>query len=286
MREFGDHTMRALSAPRDGSEQLSPVTSLEGGAAVVVLGASNVSRGIARLAAVATARQPGPVDLFVAAGHGRSYGANSRVLMRRLPSILGSGLWRALDREGVGDGRPVQALVTDIGNDLLYGFSVEQVAEWVRESLARLSARGAAVAVTRLPLASVDRVGPLQYRALRTLYVPGCPLSLDALKEAVRRLDAEVVAAAAEHDAAVLDQPGDWYGLDAMHVRRRCLDTLWHRACDAWGCGPASSVGRAGLARWAMLGSRAAEVRSLAYVPLFTPQPAYRGRDALRAWLY
>lgn len=255
-------------------------------AAIVVLGASNVSRGLARLAAVARARQPGPVDLFVAAGHGRSYGANSRVLMRRLPSILWSGLWRAIDREGIGDGRPLKALVTDIGNDLLYGFSVEQVAEWVRESLARLSARGATVAVTRLPLASVARVGPFQYRALRTLYVPGCPLSLDGLKEAVERLDAEVVAAAAEYGAAMLDQPGDWYGLDAMHVRRQCLDALWHRACDAWGCHPAMRRGQASLAEWAMLGSRAAEVRSLAHVPRFTPQPAYRSRDALRAWLY
>jgi len=256
------------------------------GAAVVVLGASNVSRGLARLAAVARARQPGPVDLFVAAGHGRSYGANSRVLMRRLPSILWSGLWRALDREGTGDGRPVQALVTDIGNDLLYGFSVEQVAEWVRESLARFAARGATIAVTRLPLASVDRVGPLQYRVLRTLYVPGCPLSLDALKDAVTRLDAEVVAAAAEHGAAVLDQPGEWYGLDAMHVRRGCLDRLWHRTCDAWGCGPALGDERAGLVEWARLGSRAAEVRSLAHVPRYTPQPACRGRDRLRVWLY
>lgn len=255
-------------------------------AAVVVLGASNVSRGLARLAAVATARQPGPVDLFVAAGHGRSYGANSRVVMRRLPSILGSGLWRALDREGVGDGRPVHALVTDIGNDLLYGFSVEQVAEWVRESLARLSARGATIAVTRLPLASVARVGPLRYRALRTLYVPGCPLSLTALKHAVERLDAEVVAAAAEYGVAVIDQPGDWYGLDAMHVRRRCLDVLWHRACDAWGCGAKACVGWASFTEWAMLGSRAAEVRSLAHVPRFTPQPAYRSRNALRVWMY
>jgi hypothetical protein len=256
------------------------------GAAVVVLGASNVSRGLARLAAVAKARQQGPIDLFVAAGHGRSYGANSRVFMRRLPSILWSGLWRAVDREGVGGGRPVQALVTDIGNDLLYGFSVEQVAEWVRESLARLSARGATIAITRLPLASVAQVGPLQYRALRTLYVPGCPLSLDALKDAVTRLDAEVVAAAAEHGAAVLDQPGEWYGLDAMHVRRGCLDRLWHRACDVWGCGPAASGDCAGLVEWARLGSRAAEVRSLAHVPRFTRQPVYRGRDRLRVWLY
>lgn len=256
------------------------------GSAIVVLGASNVSRGLARLAAVTRTRQPGPVDLFVAAGHGRSYGANSRVLMRRLPSILWSGLWRALDRERVGDRRPVHALVTDIGNDLLYGFSVEQVADWVRASLARLSARGATVAVTRLPLESVDRVGPLRYRALRTLYVPGCPLSLEGLKDAVERLDTEVVAAAAEYGAAVLDQPGDWYGLDAMHIRRPCLDALWHRACDAWGCYPAMRRGRASLAEWARLGSLAAEVRSLAHVPRFTPQPAHRSRDGLRVWLY
>ena len=256
------------------------------GAAVVVLGASNVSRGLARLAAVARARHSGPVDLFVAAGHGRSYGANSRVLMRRLPSILWSGLWRAVDRESGGDGLPLRALVTDIGNDLLYGFSVEQVAEWVRESLSRLSARGSTIAITRLPLASVARVGPLQYRALRTLYVPGCPLSIDALQDAVMRLDAEVVAAAAEHGAAVLDQPGEWYGLDAMHVRRRCLDRLWHRACDAWGCGLAAGDDRAGLVEWARLGARAAEVRSLARVPRFTPQPAYRSEDGQRVWLY
>lgn len=252
---------------------------------IVAIGASNLSRGLPRLVAAARARG-GPADVLAAAGHGRSYGANSRVLMRRLPSILGCGLWRAVDRAGVGDGRPVQALVTDIGNDLLYGFSVDQVAEWVRESLARLSARGAAVAVTRLPLASVARVGPLRYRALRTLYVPGCPLSLDVLKDAAERLDAEIVAAAAEHGATVLDQPGDWYGLDAMHVRRQCLDTLWHRACDAWGCGPAERVERASLAEWVTLGSRAAEVRSLTHMPRFTPQPAYRGRNGQRVWIY
>lgn len=254
--------------------------------AVVVLGASNVSRGLARLATVATARQPGPVDLFVAAGHGRSFGANSRVFMRRLPSILWCGLWRALDRADVGDGRPVHALITDIGNDLLYGFPVEQVSSWVRESLARLKDRGATVAITRLPLASVAGVGPLRYKALRTLYVPGCPLSLGELQRSAARLDAEIVATAADHGAVIIDQPGEWYGLDAIHVRRRHLDSLWHRACDAWGCGPAAGVKRASFIQWAALGSRAAEVRSLAGMPLFTPQPVHRGRDALRVWLY
>jgi hypothetical protein len=260
------------------------------GAAVVVLGASNVSRGLAHLAAVAGTRQPNRetsrLDLFVAAGHGRSFGANSRVFMRRLPSILWCGLWRALDREGVSHGRQVHALVTDIGNDLLYGFSVTQLTAWVDECLARLAARGATVAITRLPLPSLGQVGPVRYRALKRLYVPGCQLSLPALMDAAAALDEEVVRLAGRYSATLIEQPGDWYGLDAIHIRRRYLPALWHEACDAWGCPAAAGPARASFGRWAALGRRAPEVRSLAHRMRFTPQPSVHGPEALRLWLY
>ena len=95
----------------------------------VVLGASNVSRGLARLTAAVRARAgtraAAPADLFVAAGHGRGYAVTSRVGVRRLPSILASGLWRALDRERVS---APAALVMDVGNELLYGLGVAAVA--------------------------------------------------------------------------------------------------------------------------------------------------------------
>jgi len=251
--------------------------------AVVVLGASNVSRGLCRLSAVVRARSGGTADLFVAAGHGRSYGVNSRVALRRLPSILGCGLWRGLDREHAGDSPPL-ALVTDIGNDLLYGFAVDQVAAWVRESVRRLVDRGATIVITRLPLASIERVGAARYRALRTCYVPGCRLALDEMKSAARRLDEAVIAIAGDHAATVIEQPGEWYGLDAIHVRRRRLDDLWQRACDAWGL-PEVVPSRLSLSDWVGLGTRAAEVRSLARRMRFTPQPVVQRPD-LRLWLY
>lgn len=257
---------------------------------VVVLGASNVCRGLARFTAVLESREPEPLDLFLAVGHGRSYGATSRVWLRRLPSIIRCGLWRALDREPSSDPRPV-ALVTDIGNDLLYGFAPAQVAEWVEACLAGLRERGLRIAITGLPLASVARVGAIRYRALCTLYVPGCPLTLPGLRAAAEELDARVAALAARHGAAHIAQPAEWYGLDAIHVRRRRLDDLWQRVADAWGL-PAtasatpSSPRRSGsFARWAAVGSRAAEVRSLAGRPRFTPQPVLV-RDRLRLWMY
>ncbi len=253
---------------------------------VVAIGASNLSRGLSRLVATAQGRG-GPTDLLVAAGHGRSYGANSRVAWRRLPSILRSGLWHALDRlEPSGSARPVRAVVTDIGNDLLYGFSVEQTAGWVRECVARLAGRGARVAITSLPLESVARAGAVRYRLLRTVYVPGCPLSLEQLRAAAERLDEAVRGIAAEHGAVLVEQPGDWYGFDSIHVRRRRLDALWNTAADAWGLPISIARPRATLVEWARIGRRSAEVRSLAGVMQYTRQPVLHWPDGGTLSLY
>jgi len=257
--------------------------------AFVVLGASNVARGLPRFAAAIDARNR-PSDLFVAAGHGRSYGANSRVWIRRLPSILHSGLWRALDREGFAENVPatrrLHGLVTDVGNDLLYGFSVEQVAAWVREGVARLARRQAAIAITRLPLAAIARVGAIRYRAMRTFYVPTCPLSLAELKAATIRLDAALVTIAHDFKAATIEQPDEWYGLDAMHVRRWHLDGFWQQAFDAWHLEKKATRPRTSLGRWATIGSQAAEVRSLSDRMLFTPQPVVEESAGVSIWMY
>src|SRR5688572_25820972 len=86
---------------------------------VVVLGASNVTRGISTIYETARLAVGGPLDLYAAFGHGRSLGLHTRVLGRGLCGMLDAGLWRAL-----GDAtrpRDSFALLSDIGNDLLYG---------------------------------------------------------------------------------------------------------------------------------------------------------------------
>jgi len=250
---------------------------------VVVLGASNVSRGLARLVATVESRSPG-ADLFVAAGHGRGYGVNTRVAARRLPSILGSGLWRGLDRQG-GEQPPV-ALVTDVGNELLYGFPAERIASWVRESVRRLADRGATIAITRLPMAGIATVCAVRYRALRTFFVPGCPLSLAELKEAATRLDADLQTIAADFGAQVIEQPAHWYGFDTLHVRRRHLDDLWQAALNAWDFPSAQSSAKSSTTDWLKIGTKAAEVRSLGGVMRFTQQPVLPLRSGGMLSLY
>ncbi|GAG37532.1 unnamed protein product, partial [marine sediment metagenome] len=102
---------------------------------------------------------------MAALGHGRSYGQTSCVLGRYLPGILECGLWRDLAQQPA---LPTRALVTDIGNDLVYHVPVEQVTRWVAECLERLAPHCDEIAISQLPLESVRRVGKGRYFIFRS----------------------------------------------------------------------------------------------------------------------
>ncbi len=104
---------------------------------VVVLGASNVARGISVILGTAGRVWGQPLEVFAAYGRGRSYGRPSQVLRRELSGIVECGLWDALRTR---DPVPTAALVTDIGNDLVYGRSVDEIGDWVDACLARFAA--------------------------------------------------------------------------------------------------------------------------------------------------
>ena len=107
---------------------------------VVLLGASNLTRSFPQVVATARALAGEPIEVVAALGHGRSFGLRSRVLARSLPGIVGCGLWAALD------GAPARArtlaLVTDVGNDIVYGVGVETIREWVETCVSRLEEHG------------------------------------------------------------------------------------------------------------------------------------------------
>src|SRR5262249_14377181 len=102
---------------------------------LVVLGASNLTRGFPALLRVARGAWGDGLEVFGALGHGRSYGKRSHVLFRGLPGILESGLWPQLEAQPRLPGR---ALLTDVGNDILYHVPVDTILAWVAECVARL----------------------------------------------------------------------------------------------------------------------------------------------------
>ena len=268
--------MGARSTPSQGSRR------------VAVLGASNVALGLpwlVRAARESTTRAGGP-ELLVAGGHGRSYGLPTRVLGRSLSGLLDCGVWRHLGNPSQRD--PPLVVLTDIGNDLMYGVAPERLASWVGTCLERLPA-DARVTVVGPPLATLAELGPVRFLVLRTLFFPARRMTLRHLREALDRL-AHGMRSLADRDprVALVEPPARWYGLDPIHTRARHREEAWRSilgirdaarepAPSSQPVRPAERV-RAWTARpesWALFG-----------VACGSRQPSLRLDDGTSLWLY
>jgi hypothetical protein len=193
-------------------------------ARVVLLGASNLTRAFPLVVGELRARRTGPLEILCAHGRGRSYGTSSRFLGRELPGILECGLWRALERR---DSARIDALLTDIGNDIMYGAEVTTILGWIDQCLARLAVRGARIAVARLPLAAIQQLSRAHFEIVRAIFFPTRRIEFDVVLERASELDLRLSALAKERGAALIEPASDWYGLDPIHIRRTARREAW-----------------------------------------------------------
>ena len=103
-----------------------------------LFGASNLTRSFPTVVATVRATWCEPIEIMAAMGHGRSYGQDSSVFGRKISGIFPCALWQDLQN------RPTAAnaaLVTDIGNDLLYGVTPDRLLRMGR-AMPRSTRRG------------------------------------------------------------------------------------------------------------------------------------------------
>lgn len=190
---------------------------------VILIGASNVTFNLPDIWRGLSAGQP--TQLFVAAGHGRSYGMPNTVMGRTLPSLLECGLWKTL-RE-FGPNGQVSALITDIGNDLLYGAEPQTIAGWVAEAADRLIELGCRPILTLLPLDSLQSLSRWRFHFFRKILFPASRLTFENAMSFSSELNERVTELATVRELSVLKPSGDWYGLDPIHFRRRIRVSAW-----------------------------------------------------------
>jgi hypothetical protein len=191
---------------------------------IVLLGASNLTRGISTVIESSQNIWGSPLDVCCALGHGRSYGWTSNFLGRSLPGIVDCGLWKALEERPK---LPTAALITDIGNDLMYGAPVPQIARWVETAIERLQRADAKVVMTLLPLSSASRLSPARFRFFAKLFFPHKQLDLADLLARAHDLHARLEALGRSRGVALVEQRSQWYGIDPIHIRLRCWRTVW-----------------------------------------------------------
>lgn len=260
---------------------MMPLMGEEAVRQVVAVGASNLTRGFHTVVATARAVWGPDVDVLAALGHGRSYGAPSTFLVRSLPGILQSGLWRGLEsRPPV----PTRALVTDVGNDIMLGFPPAQLLEWIDDCVVRLQRFTPDVVLTGLPHAAVTGLPPWRFLFFRSMFFPRCRMTLEQTLHAAADVDAGLQAIAASRGASFRRLKEEWYGIDPIHIRPRMWASAWQEIL----CGE----GRAAIGRQA---TRREAVRLYCLLPeqasflgreRHTPQRGVALRAGGRVWLY
>ncbi len=201
---------------------------------VVLLGASNVAISFPRIVRQLSAGLPGPLELFSAFGHGRSYCTWSRVLVRGLPGIDRCGLWDDLARANAERPARPLALVTDVGNDLIYGSAADVLERHLVTCLERLTAYRPELVLTRLPLASIERLSALRYHSTRFFFFPKTRVSWPEMLQRGRDMDAALVTLAQRFSARLIDQPLAWYGFDPIHIRQGRRLEAWRTIFSGW----------------------------------------------------
>jgi hypothetical protein len=202
---------------------------------LVLLGASNLTKSIALILHTARATlgmgATESLDVRLAYGHGRSYGINSSILGRTLPGIATCGLWDDLD---AASDAPTWALLTDFGNDVMYGVEPETIIDWAESCVVRLHARNATVALTALPLERVRSLRRWEFRVMRRLLFPANRATFEHTMERVERLDALLVDLASRSEITLVRPRRDWYGLDPIHIRHLHRRAAWREIIGAW----------------------------------------------------
>ncbi|MBS0496560.1 MAG: hypothetical protein JSR51_02805 [Proteobacteria bacterium] len=181
----------------------------------ILLGASNLTLSLRLVIHLMQQCFGGPSEILAAVGHGRAYGIFSEAVWRGLPGIAECGVWRQL-RET--ESRLAYALLTDIGNDILYGLLPEQVLQSVEACVERLQQQSAQIVVTGLPMTSIERLSERHFLFFRNLFYPTCRLSRNETVSRAWAVHGGLVAMAARRKFILHEQKPEWFGMDGIHV--------------------------------------------------------------------
>jgi len=176
---------------------------------------------------------------------------------------------------------PTRVLVTDVGNDVMYGYSVGQTLAWVEEVLNRLQRFTRDIILTDLPLASIKRLSQARYLLFRSILFPFCRLSLSEVLEAVEQANKGLEGLAASRSLRFFRLNPSWYGFDPIHFRPSLWRPAWQEILDA-----GVSTGGGSLLEWLRLYLMAPERMRLFGIERFTPQSGVMLRQGGRVWLY
>jgi hypothetical protein len=102
---------------------------------------------------------------------------------------------------------------------------------WCLDRLAECHAR---TIVTALPVPSLERLSPWQYRFLRMLLFPGRSLTREQALDRAQTVNEALRELCSKRGTTLIEQRLEWYGFDPIHIRWRYGPIAYHEILKPW----------------------------------------------------
>lgn len=198
-------------------------------------------------------------------------------------------MWSALESVSEESETPVYALITDIGNDIVYGVRTERLMGWIEACIERLRGLNARIVITELPEDSIDRVTPRRYEIVRRLFFARHHTPYEQVMTTSREMAAGIRELAGQPNISIAPQQGAWYGMDPIHIKYGCWCDAWTSILSHWRDEPPTddqNLAHASVFQWTYLRTRTPQSRGWFSWEQRGSQPCGRLRDGSSISMY
>jgi hypothetical protein len=196
----------------------------------ILLGASNLARARFGLNQYLEKSFPNLISTSIASGPGRAYSVSAGIFGINYSPLKASPIFN-LGREESSNYRQTIALISDIGNDIMYGVPVQKLIQDLENSILNLSGFCSHVFILPIPSKKIESLNHWQINILKRILFPKCTLSPEKIISSIQIVN-QFLSELNTPKLTLLKAMDDCIGWDRAHYDLSKMHIAWTKIVD------------------------------------------------------
>ena len=182
----------------------------------ILFGASNLARSFYGLKlSIKRCIHPRPATFIHAMGPGRGYLSRGGILNTTYPPIIDCGILESIQKIRKPN-QQIIVLITDIGNDIMYGIHSEKIIEGLQNIFDTLGEVTKNIFITPIPINLKNDIGEFYFRVLRCIFFPKSSINYSQTLESIKVIN-QFILHSSNKKTTVINGMERFSGLDKIH---------------------------------------------------------------------
>lgn len=182
----------------------------------IFLGASNLARSFYGLKrCIGRCIFPRPASFMHAMGPGRGYVSRGGILNATYSPILNCGIFEAARNKRI-KSQQVVALITDIGNDIMYDVSPEKIIGGLQYTFNALDRFTTNIFITQIPVDLENDISEFYFQIIRQVYFPKSSVKYSQVSNNIKTINKFILQSSSQKMTIINDMK-PFCGIDKIH---------------------------------------------------------------------